>query len=79
MPTSHGRSEAFSTGSHAQKPPHPSTWYDHHAPSTIPIVRNVHTNRVHLRVSPCQSSSTRPVTRDATAKAKGRVKPTRPR
>ena len=25
VPVSHGRSEAFSTGSHAQKPPHPST------------------------------------------------------
>ena len=36
---SHGRNDAFSTGSQAQKPPHPSTWYDHQAPSRIPTVR----------------------------------------
>ena len=43
------------------------------------MVRNVQANSVQRRVSPCQSSSTRPVTSDATAKAKGTVKPTRPR
>ena len=79
MPTSQGRSAAFSTGSHAQKPPHPSTWYDHQAPSTIPMDRKAQANRVHRRVSPCQSSSTRPVISEATAKANGRVNPTSPR
>src|SRR5215216_865664 len=38
VPVSHGRNDAFSTGSHAQKPPQPRTSYDHQAPSTMPIV-----------------------------------------
>ena len=79
MPTSHGSSDAFSTGSQAQNPPQPSTWYDHQAPSTMPTVRNVQANSVQRRVSPCQSSSSRPVISEATAKAKGRVNPTSPR
>ena len=34
--TSQGRNDAFSTGSQAQNPPQPSTWYDHQAPSRMP-------------------------------------------
>ena len=79
MAHSHGRNEAFSTGSQAQNPPHPSTWYDHHAPSTIPTVRNAHANNVQRRVASCQPSPIRPVTSDAMAKAKGIVNPTNPR
>ena len=51
MAVSHGRNAAFSTGSHPQKPPQPSTWYDHHAPSTIPTVRKPQANSVQRRVS----------------------------
>ena len=79
MPTSQGRSAAFSTGSQPQNPPHPSTSYDHQAPSRMPMVRKAHANRVQRRVSPCQSSSSLPVTSDAMAKANGSVKPTSPR
>ena len=79
MPTSQGSRAAFSTGSHPQNPPQPSTWYDHQAPSRIPMERNAQANRVHRRVSPCQSSSSLPVISEAMAKANGRVKPTRPR
>ena len=45
MPTSHGSSDAFSTGSQAQNPPQPSTWYDHQAPSTMPTVRKVQASK----------------------------------
>ena len=79
MPTSHGMNEAFSTGSQAQKPPQPSTWYDQSAPRRMPTVRQVQANSVQPRVSRCQASSSRPVTSEAMAKAKGRVKPTNPR
>src|SRR6266566_8233080 len=34
----HGSSAAFSTGSQPQYPPHPRTWYAHHAPNTSPNV-----------------------------------------
>src|SRR6476620_8599644 len=40
--TSHGRSDAFSTGSHAQYPPHPSSTYAHHMPRRIPVVLKNH-------------------------------------
>ena len=43
------------------------------------MVRKAQANRVHRRVSLCQSSSRRPVISEATAKAKGRVNPTSPR
>src|SRR4028118_1569959 len=42
VPVSHGRSDAFSTGSHAQYPPHPSSTYAHHIPSAMPQVRKNH-------------------------------------
>src|SRR5665213_3139902 len=71
VPTNQGRKEAFSTGSHPQNPPHPSTWYDHHAPSRMPTLRNVQAKSVHRRVSVCQSSSSLPVANEAMAKANG--------
>src|SRR5438045_8258095 len=49
--TSHGSSDAFSTGSHAQYPPHPSSTYAHHIPSTIPVVLKNHEIKVHLRIA----------------------------
>src|SRR5690242_11602725 len=52
---SHGRKEAFSTGSHAQYPPHPRTSYDHHIPAMIAAERNPHDAIVQLRVRRIQS------------------------
>ena len=53
VPVSHGISEAFSTGSHAQYPPHPSSWYDHWAPSSIPTASNAQELNPHNRIRPC--------------------------
>src|SRR5437870_10476139 len=50
VPISQGIIEAFSTGSHAQKPPQPSSWYAHLPPSMIPILRNIHATIVQRRV-----------------------------
>src|SRR6516162_3658443 len=50
VPVSHGSSEAFSTGSHPQYPPQPSTAYAQCAPSRIPIDWNIQAIIVHLRV-----------------------------
>src|SRR2546428_12424605 len=36
VPVSHGRKDPFSTGSHPQQPPQPSTAYAQWAPSRIP-------------------------------------------
>lgn len=44
--TSQGMSEAFSTGSQAQYPPHERTSYAHQAPSTIPRVKKVQATSV---------------------------------
>jgi hypothetical protein len=76
VPVSHGSSDAFSTGSHAQYPPHPSTSYDHHDPNTMPAVRHAHANNVHRRVSTSQPSPNRPVANAPTANANGTVNPT---
>src|SRR5687767_10906258 len=54
VPVSHGRNDAFSTGSQPQTPPHPRTSYDHQEPSMIPTVRKPHANNVQRRVSPSQ-------------------------
>src|ERR1051325_8682113 len=45
--TSQGSNEAFSTGSHAQYPPHPSSTYAHHMPSTIPTVLKNQASSAH--------------------------------
>src|SRR6476620_617748 len=54
---SHGRKDEFSTGSHAQYPPHPSSTYAHHIPSTMPIVRKNHDRSVHRRTMPSHCAS----------------------
>src|ERR1700693_2654859 len=46
----HGSRDAFSTGSHAQYPPQPSTAYAQPAPSRTPVVWNIQVTRVHRRV-----------------------------
>src|SRR6202020_706064 len=50
VPVSHGMSEAFSTGSQPQYPPHPSTEYAQCMPRKIPTVRNSHAPIVQRRV-----------------------------
>src|SRR5678815_3063567 len=52
---SHGRNDAFSTGSHAQYPPQPSTSYDHHMPAMIAAERKPQDARVHRRERIAQS------------------------
>src|SRR6476646_893334 len=52
---SHGRNDAFSTGSHAQYPPQPSTSYDHHMPAMMAADKSPHDATVQLRVSRIQS------------------------
>src|ERR1700722_15006814 len=50
VPVSHGISDAFSTGSHPQYPPQPSTLYAQCAPIKIPHVKNTHVTIVQRRV-----------------------------
>src|ERR1700704_3100010 len=71
--TSHGSSEAFSTGSHAQYPPQPSSTYAHHIPMSSPIDRNSHDTSVHLRIATSQSTSSFFESSAATANANGIV------
>src|SRR5947207_4248566 len=70
---SHGSSDAFSTGSHAQYPPQPSSTYAHHIPRQIPIERNSQDKRVHLRIATSQSASSRFESSAAIANANGIV------
>jgi hypothetical protein len=70
---SHGINEAFSIGSQAQYPPHPSTWYDHHPPKKIPTPKNNHEKSVHFLIWYIQSLFL--VQRPAMAKANGTAKP----
>src|SRR5690606_739148 len=56
---SHGMNDAFSTGSHPQYPPHPSTSYAHHIPATIASERKLHAaivQRLVIRIHPSSSS-----------------------
>src|SRR5450631_3172761 len=46
----HGISEAFSTGSQAQYPPHPRTAYAQPAPSRMPVLWNPQVTSVQRRV-----------------------------
>src|SRR5438046_6930463 len=61
--TSHGSSDAFSTGSHAQYPPQPSSTYAHHIPSTIPIVLKNQASSAHRLTAASHSASSRRVRR----------------
>src|SRR5580693_2816827 len=50
VPVSQGSSDAFSTGSQPQYPPHPRTAYAQCAPSKMPAVWKPQAIIVHLRV-----------------------------
>ena len=76
---SHGSSDAFSTGSQNQYPPHPSSSYAHRIPKTIPFARKNQLRRVQRRVTTIQRVSRRPFRRAAMAKAKGMEKAVKPR
>src|SRR3954463_6517607 len=71
VPVSHGRSDEFSTGSHAQYPPHPSSTYAHHMPRMMPQVRNVQEMSDQRRTALSHSESKRRVTSAAIANANG--------
>src|SRR5688572_10760264 len=74
---SHGRNDAFSTGSQAQYPPQPSTSYDHHIPAMIAAVRNPHEASIQRRERMAQSFDDPSCERRApTAKPNGTVIPT---
>ena len=66
---SHGMREAFSTGSHAQYPPQPSSTYAHLAPSRMPALRKNQETTVQIRIPVIQSESERPASKAARAKA----------
>src|SRR5689334_16730759 len=74
---SHGRNEAFSTGSQAQYPPQPRTSYDHHIPAMMAAERNPQVSTVQLRVRRIQSfDSASPESNAPTPNANGTDIPT---
>src|SRR5512146_3163689 len=74
---SQGMNDAFSTGSHAQYPPHPNTSYDHHMPAMIAAARNAHDVIVQSRARLIHlSSDSSPDISAPTANANGTEKPT---
>src|SRR5690554_1146883 len=73
---SQGMKDAFSTGSHAQYPAHPSTSYDHHIPATIARERKIQAVTVQRRVMRIHVASSSPERSAPIAKANGTVIPT---
>src|SRR5437868_8297032 len=53
----HESSGAFSTASHPQTPPQPSSTYAHHMPSVMPIERKSQEASAHLRIATIQPVS----------------------
>src|SRR5207253_5637873 len=51
VPVNHGSTEAFSTGSHPQYTPHPSTEYAQCAPRTMPMLKKSQATIVQPRVT----------------------------
>ena len=74
-----GSAPAFSTGSHPQKPPQPSSSYAQIMPSVRPSDRKNHENIVQRRTARSQESSSCPVMSAAMPNANGIVSPTKPR
>src|SRR6185369_9772653 len=74
----HGSSAAFSTGSHAQYPPQPSSSYAQIMPRNNPIDRNSQANIVQRRTARSHESSRSPVISAAMPNANGIVMPTKP-
>src|SRR5262252_1086062 len=76
VPVSHGSSEAFSTGSHPQYPPQPSTEYAQCAPKKMPHVRKHHVTIVQRRVMWIHFSPGYFMMSAPKAKANGTLNPT---
>src|SRR5438270_374694 len=76
VPVSQGKMEAFSTGSHPQYPPHPSTEYAQCAPRKIPQVRKHHVTIVQRRVMWIHFSPGYFMISAPSAKANGTANPT---
>src|SRR6056300_1503879 len=79
VPVNQGMKAAFSTGSQAQKPPHPNSSYAHCPPRINPIDRKYQETRVQRRVVSTHSLSNLPRIIPAIANAKGTLKPMKPR
>ena len=73
-----GSAPAFSTGSHPQNPPQPSSSYAQIIPRVSPSDRNSHETMVHRRTARSQESSRYPVISAAIPNANGMVIPTNP-
>src|SRR3954464_11855941 len=73
VPVNQGKMLAFSTGSHAQYPPQPSSTYAHSAPSTIPIVNTIQENIIQGRASRSHALFFCPVRSEPSKRAKGAV------
>src|SRR6185369_9073108 len=74
----HGSSPAFSTGSHIQYPPQPSSSYAQIIPSVRPNVRNSQLTIVQRRTARNHESSRFPVASAPMQNANGIVMPTKP-
>ena len=74
----HGSTPAFSTGSHPQNPPQPSSSYAQIMPSVRPNDRKIHANIVQRRTARSHASSRCPVMSAAMPNANGIVIPTKP-
>ncbi len=79
VPDNHGMKAAFSTGSQAQYPPHPSTSYAQRLPKINPMDKNIQATNVHLLVKRIHRSSFLPVMSAAIPKAYGMTNETNPR
>src|SRR3954470_15443598 len=76
VPVSNGSSEAFSTGSHPQYPPHPRTEYAQCMPRKTPTVRNPHVTIVQRRVMWIHFLTGLHIARAPSAQANGTLNPT---
>lgn len=74
---SHGSRAAFSTGSHAQYPPHPSSAYAQCAPSTMPRPSNAHEQTSHGWMRDHRGRSS-PIAGSPSASAAGTTRTVRP-
>ena len=75
---SQGISELFSTGSHPQYPPQPSSRYAQRAPSKMPMPKKYQENSVQRRISFSHPALILPAQSAPNAMANGTTKPAYP-
>ena len=75
---SHGTKDAFSTGSHAQKPPKLKASYAHAPPIKMPVPKIMSANKLQGKTGFTQSVKLR-THKDAIAKAAGMVQAANPK